>query len=92
MFSNFCMVLIYSWSQWRPIKLLDSISKMNINWNIIKNIRFEFHECFWIKMSLQFISIFGCDNKSSTSSLWLLAAAKISAVSLNDWVQFQKWF
>ena len=57
-----------------------------------KNIRFEYHEWFWIKMFLMLILIFGCDNKLSTISVWPLDTAKINGESLNDWFQFQKWF
>ena len=69
-----------------------SISEIIINWNWIKNIRFEFYECFWIKIALRLISIFGCDNKWSTISVWPSNAARNNAVKLNDFLlKFQKW-
>ena len=64
---------------------------MIVNWNSTMNIRFKYNKYSKVKISLKFISIFGCDNKSSTISILFLADAKISAVSLNYWIQFQKW-
>ena len=64
---------------------------MIINLNIMKKVRFEYYEWFWIKMSLQLMSIFGCDNNCETISAWPLYAARINGVELNDWFKFQKW-
>ena len=43
------------------------------------------------KMSSQLMSIFGCDNKSWTVSVWPLKDARINGVLLNVQIEFQKW-
>ena len=72
---------------------MNSISKIIINWNIIKKKILDLNRInnIYIKMSLQLISIFGCDNKSSKISGLPLSAAEIKGEVLNDWIQFQKW-
>ena len=64
---------------------------MIINLNKIKNVRFKFHEWFWIKIPLQLMSIFGFDNNCETISVCPFFVAKINGVSLNEWFKFQKW-
>lgn len=44
------------------------------------------------QMSLQFISISGCDSQSLTISVWPFAEAKSNGVSLNIALQCQKQF
>ena len=57
-----------------------------------KKVRFEYYKCYWIKMSLQLMSIPSFDNNSLTASERPSFAAKINAVLLNVRVQFHKWF
>ena len=64
-------------------------SEFKIKW---KKVRFEFYECYWIKMSLQLMSIPSFDNNSLTASERPSFAAKINGVLLNVRVQFHKWF
>ena len=47
---------------------------------------------FCIQMSLQLISIPGCDSKSWTISGWPFSEAIIKGVSLNIGIQFHKRF
>ena len=60
------------------------------NLNFMKKINFESHECFLIKMSLQLISMPGCDNRSLTISAWPAADAIINGVKSNFQIEFQK--
>lgn len=53
-----------------------------------EKIRFEFHKYFCNRISLLLISISGCDNKSSTISVWPLSAAQLSYVAFNVRVKF----
>ena len=63
------------------------------NFNSInKKIRFEFYDKFKIKMHLQLISIFGCDNNCETTSVRPSLAANDNDVKLNDLFQFKKYF
>ena len=59
-------------------------SELYLNWNIMND--------FCIQMSLQLISIPGCDSKSWTISVWPFAEAPIKGVELNIGIQFHKWF
>ena len=47
---------------------------------------------FCIQMSLQLISIPGCDNKSWTIWVGPFSEAQIKGVELNIEFQFHKWF
>ena len=66
------------------------MSKINKNLNSMKIIYFEYHECFLVKMSLQLISMPGCDNKSLTISGRPLMDAIINGVVSNFQIEFQK--
>ena len=48
----------------------------------MKKKRFEWYECFYIRMLLQLISILVFDNKSRIMSMRFLEAAKLSGVQL----------
>ena len=56
-----------------------------------KKVRLKYHECFWIKTSLQLTSISSYDNNNRTISNLPLYAAKINGVLLNVRIQFHKW-
>ena len=59
-------------------------------WILWKN-KFWISWMFLIKMSLQLISMPGCDIKSLTISEWPLADAIINGVVSNFQIEFQKW-
>ena len=56
-----------------------------------EKIRFWISWIFWIKMSLQLISMFGCVNKSWTIFVCPSEDATINGVLLNDEIKYQKW-
>lgn len=63
---------------------------MTLNLNIMKKGLYEFYECFEIKMPLQLISIFGCDNKFPAIFKQPLINEQINGVQLKYQIKFQK--